>query len=448
MDLAPEDEALRPTLHPLKIFDHARSQKRYVYACAPMVRYSKLAFRQTVHHYNTDLCWTPMILAKEFNRSTIARDSDFTIALPSLASPTGALSTSRQPPTIVQFGANVPAELARAASLVAPYASGVDLNCGCPQSWACAETLGAALMEERELVRDMLVTTRQRLHDDGWAVNLDSPESEAATKASPKGRSVSVKIRVHGDLRKTVDFIETVLGDHGGSSPGRRNVDWLTIHPRTRRTPSSTPISVEKLSLLTDMFGDRVPILVSGDVFTLRHLPYTSHLLAPEPTFTSRAELDRQAEEIDDEQDSKSATPQLRQPSPSLGSATPTTATAGVDLSDAAKKAAALPNIPKLRGLMAARALLANPALFSGHETCPWEAVDVFMSNLARAPLPLKLAVHHLTEMCGPGYGPDKRSLLTRKERSYLCELGNMVDVVDFLDEVRKEHGGIRRLDV
>lgn len=40
-----------------------------------MVRYSKLAFRQTVHHYGVDLCWTPMILAKEFNRNSFARDS-------------------------------------------------------------------------------------------------------------------------------------------------------------------------------------------------------------------------------------------------------------------------------------------------------------------------------------------------------------------------------------
>ena len=34
----------------------------------------QLAFRQTVHYYGTDLCWTPMILAKEFNRSAFARD--------------------------------------------------------------------------------------------------------------------------------------------------------------------------------------------------------------------------------------------------------------------------------------------------------------------------------------------------------------------------------------
>lgn len=79
--------------------------------------------------------------------------------------------------------------------LVAPWAAGVDLNCGCPQGWACAETLGAALMNKRELVRDMVVETRQRLADDGWAVGKDKDMD------SPKGRSVSVKIRVHDDLR-------------------------------------------------------------------------------------------------------------------------------------------------------------------------------------------------------------------------------------------------------
>lgn len=100
-----------------------------------------------------------------------------------------------QPPTIVQFGANVPQELARAASLVAPYVGGVDLNCGCPQSWACAETLGAALMDERALVRDLVLAARARLRDEGWAVGKERDVDDS------KGRSVSVKIRVHKDLR-------------------------------------------------------------------------------------------------------------------------------------------------------------------------------------------------------------------------------------------------------
>ncbi|KAH6853893.1 hypothetical protein B0I37DRAFT_440981 [Chaetomium sp. MPI-CAGE-AT-0009] len=251
-------------IHPLKLFDIAKKEKRLLYTSAPMVRYSKLAFRQTVYAYGTDLCWTPMILAKEFNRNHFARDSDFTIS-----------TNGPQPPTIVQFGANVPQELARASSLVAPFCSGVDLNCGCPQSWACSETLGAALMEKRELVRDMVVETREQLRRDGWGVDKEKDID------NPKGRSVSVKIRVHKDLRKTMDFITTVLGPDQD-----RHIDWLTIHPRTRSTPSSTPINLEALELLTSTFGDRVPILLSGDVFALSTLPFTTPLLTPTPPTT------------------------------------------------------------------------------------------------------------------------------------------------------------------
>ncbi|KAK3905809.1 tRNA-dihydrouridine synthase [Staphylotrichum tortipilum] len=375
-------------VHPLKLFDIAKKEKRLLYTSAPMVRYSKLAFRQTVFEYGTDLCWTPMILAKEFNRNRFARDSDFTI---STAGP--------QAPTIVQFGANVPQELARASSLVAPFCSGVDLNCGCPQSWACAETLGAALMERRELVRDMVVETREQLRRDGWGVGLE------ADIDNPKGRSVSVKIRVHKDLRKTIDFITTVLGPDANT----RNIDFLTIHPRTRSTPSSTPINLDALELLTSTFGTRVPILLSGDVFALHALPFpTTHSA---PTFTT---------------------------------------------TNTKEKSTPLPlTLPHLSGLMSARALLRNPALYAGASSCPWSAVDTFLSRAARAPLPLKLVLHHLSEMCGPALGPDgsggggggegatvdKSALLSKKERAAMMACGNMIDLVDFLDERRREAG-------
>ncbi|KAI1334986.1 dihydrouridine synthase 4-like protein [Xylariaceae sp. FL0016] len=381
------DELLQRRTHPLKIFDAAKSQRRFLFACAPMVRYSKLAFRQTVHHYGTDLCWTPMILAKEFNRNQVARDSDLTMS-----------SNGPEVPTIAQFGSNSPIELSRASSLVAPYVNGFDLNCGCPQSWACAETLGAALMHKRELVRDMVVATRQRLADDGWGVGKEADISHP----EGKGRSVSVKIRVHKDLRETMDFITTVLGDEHN-----RNIDWLTIHPRTRSTPSSTPINLEALELLTSTFGDKLPILVSGDVFTLSSLPYTSHPLDRQPTFTAAAESGPESLQVN---------------------GTSTTKT--------------IPHLPKLAGLMSARSLLTNPALFAGYETCPWEAVDVFMNNISRAPLPLKLGVHHLTEMCGSGFGPDRSALLTKKERIPLAEFTNWIDVVDYMDTIKQKKQG------
>ncbi|KAK4128672.1 dihydrouridine synthase 4-like protein [Parathielavia appendiculata] len=376
-------------IHPLKLFDIAKNEKRFLYASAPMVRYSKLAFRQTVYAYGTDLCWTPMILAKEFNRNRFARDSDFTIS-----------TNGPQPPTIVQFGANVPQELARASSLVAPFSNGVDLNCGCPQSWACAETLGAALMEKRELVRDMVVETREQLRRDGWAVDKEKDIN------NPKGRSVSVKIRVHKDLRKTIDFIATVLG------PERdRHIDWLTIHPRTRSTPSSTPINLEALEILTSTFGTRVPILLSGDVFALNALPFTSPLLTTRPTITTTTTPPRDITSCSSEH------PRHNQPPTSL------------------------PNLPHVSGLMSARAILCNPALYAGHSTCPWSAVEAFLNNAVRCPLPFKLVLHHLSEMCGPGMGADKSALLTKPERAAMMACGNMLDLIDFLDGRR----GVRR---
>lgn len=358
-----------------------------------------------------------MILAKEFNRSEAARAGDLTMSTD---------TNSPQPPTIAQFGSNDPVEFARAASLAAPFVNGVDLNCGCPQSWACAESLGAALMGRREVVRNMVVAARGRLGEvDGWGVGMGRADIE-----SGKGRSVSVKIRVHADLRRTVDFIETVLGDGGGGCvvgegeggeggqrwPGKRNIDFLTIHPRTRSTPSSTPIDLEALTFLTEKFGKRVPIVVSGDVFTLSNLPYTSHLLEPQPTFSSTTTSTSNTNNHTNPNPDPDLNPN---PNPKL-------------------------HPPHLSGLMSARALLANPALFAGHDGCPWEAVDTFMANVARAPLPLKLGIHHLTEMCGPGFGTDKSSrgaLLSKRERVGLVNCRSWVDVIDFLESTRKRKG-------
>lgn len=184
-----------------------------------------------------------------------------------------------------------------------------------------------------------------------------------------------------------MDFITTVLG------PAQdRNIDFLTIHPRTRATPSSAPIDVSALEVLTSTFGKDVPILVSGDVFTLGTLPYTSPVA---PLARSDGEGEQQ-----------------------------------------------LPTLPHLAGLMSARAILANPALYAGHDVCPWEAVDTFLNHAVRCPLPFKLVLHHLGEMCGPGFGPDKSALLSRKERARMMVCLNMVDLIDFMDGKRMEKGG------
>lgn len=68
------------------------------------------------------------------------------------------------------------------------------------------------------------------------------------------------------------------------------------------------------------------------------------------------------------------------------------------------------PHLPKLRGIMSARALLANPALFAGYEACPQEAVELFLNKVVRAPLPLKLVQHHCTSSSPSRCPPFERS--------------------------------------
>lgn len=260
-------------------------------------------------------------------------------------------------------------------------------------------------MDQRALVRDMVTETRERLRQDGWAVGLESDME------NPKGRSVSVKIRVHHDLRyvspldssecidkarKTIDFLDTVIGH-----PQARNVDWVTIHPRTRHTPSTTPIFTEALEILTEKYSSTLPLLLSGDVFDLSTLPLRH----------TKADL---------------STPSIKD--------TPLTPR---------------PSTTHLSGFMSARGLLTNPALFAGYAACPWEAVETLMCKVARAPLPFKLALHHVQEMTGPGMGSEKGALLSKRERGGLNGCGSMVELVDFLDGKMEERmGRVMRRDL
>ena len=94
-------------------------------------------------------------------------------------------------------------------------------------------------------------------------------------------------------------------------------------------------------------------------------------------------------------------------------------------------------------GVMSARGLLENPGLFRGDggEGCAWDVVERLMSEVVRRPVPFKLVVHHLSEMVGSDRG-QKGTLFTKEQRRGLMECASMVELMDFLDEVRE----VRRL--
>ncbi|KNE61745.1 hypothetical protein AMAG_06545 [Allomyces macrogynus ATCC 38327] len=256
----------------------------YITVCAPMVRYSKLAFRHVVRQFGVDVAYTPMILADVFKNSPFARDTEFTTA-------------PDDTPVVLQLAASNAEDFAAAAVMAAPYVDAVDLNCGCPQKWAFKERIGSYLMEHPEKVADMVAMARRRV-----------PELV-----------IAVKIRVHDDAAtRTVEMARRLE---------KMGAGVLAVHGRTRHQKSSEPLNVDAIRLVKE--NVRVPVIANGNVFT-------------------RADAD------------------------ALALAT------GAD------------------GIMAARGLLANPALFAGYDSTPIAAAKAYFDYAVKCGTHAYVIHHHL----------------------------------------------------
>lgn len=97
-------------------------------------------------------------------------------------------------------------------------------------------------MHRRELVASLITAAKSALNDLGY-----------------ENKTVSVKIRVHKDLRETVDFVRTVQ---------EAGVDFITIHGRTRSTRSSEPVNLEAIKLVASHCS--VPTISNGDIFSMK----------------------------------------------------------------------------------------------------------------------------------------------------------------------------------
>nr|POF03785.1 trna-dihydrouridine(20a/20b) synthase [nad(p)+] [Quercus suber] len=265
------------------------------------------------------------MLAHEFIRSAIARDSDFTTSLME-RSPT---TDDKDHALIAQFASSDPEEFARATEMISPWVDGVNLNCGCPQSWAMKEGIGCSLMEDPELVASMVRAAKRRLNG---------------------SQSVSVKIRIHKDLAETARWIEIVEA---------AGVDYITIHARLRNQRSSTPPNYAAILSLKP--GIKIPVFANGDAYSIADV----------------------------------------------------------------RRIAAQTNAD---GVMAARGLLENPAMFAGDDTVPTECVHKFLHHTVRCPMPFPLVLHHVHEMTAR-YGD-----MTKKEKKRLMACQDLIDLIDFVE--------------
>ncbi|KAI8634749.1 FMN-linked oxidoreductase [Xylariaceae sp. FL1651] len=167
------------------------------------------------------LAYTPMFHARLFEETARYRDTHFQATRQPIEAPspdsTNSSSSSTlgaedvpfldgnptlDRPLFVQFCANEPEHLLRAAQMVAPHCDAVDLNLGCPQGIARKGHYGAFLQEDQELVYRLINT----LHK-----NLPIP--------------VTAKIRILDTKEDTLAYAKNVLA--AGAS-------ILTVHGRRR----------------------------------------------------------------------------------------------------------------------------------------------------------------------------------------------------------------------
>lgn len=228
-DIVPNMSGIPPRnpLHnPLTILKNSKTdKKRPVFIAGPMVRYSKLPFRELVRNFNTDIVYTPMILAREFVRNDIARLSDFT---------TNANDRS----VIVQVGCNNVNDLLKFVDMIHPYVDGIGLNCGCPIKEQVREGIGAALMSEPELVSEMVKAVKSKYKDT---------------------IVVETKIRIHADINETIKFVKMVE---------KKGVDFISVHGRTKNTRSSQPADFDAIKTIKENVS--VPVVANGDCFSLK----------------------------------------------------------------------------------------------------------------------------------------------------------------------------------
>lgn len=143
-----------------------------------------------------------MFHARLFHESQKYLDQHFQATRPGSDAPFLDGNPAIDRPFFVQFCANEPQHLLRAAKYVAPYCDAVDLNLGCPQGIAKKGHYGAFLQEDQDLVFRLI----NILHE-----NLDIP--------------VTAKIRLLDTKEASLKYAQNVL---------RAGASILTVHGRRR----------------------------------------------------------------------------------------------------------------------------------------------------------------------------------------------------------------------
>lgn len=135
---------------------------------------------------------------------------------------------------MVQFCANDPQYLIKAAHMVAPYCDAVDINFGCPQRIAKRGNYGAFLMDDWKIVESLVRELSQ---------SLSIP--------------VTCKIRVFPDVEKTVAYARMIEA---------AGCQLLAVHGRLREQKDNTATRADWDKIRAVREALRIPVLGNGNI--------------------------------------------------------------------------------------------------------------------------------------------------------------------------------------
>ncbi|KIX02893.1 uncharacterized protein Z518_08836 [Rhinocladiella mackenziei CBS 650.93] len=220
---------------------------------APMVRSGELPSRLLALKYGADLVWGPETVDRSMigttehtnprtgciewtRRSNNNSDPD----IPARESVIYRIDPNRESTKLIyQIGTSSPDLAVQAASLVAPYVSGIDVNAGCPKPFSTVGGMGAALLRNPDHLCNILMALVTRV-------------------GTPHEIGISVKIRLLETPELTSSLVNKLC---------KTGITGLTIHCRTAPMRPRERAIRDQLRMIGDICRSRgVACLMNGDI--------------------------------------------------------------------------------------------------------------------------------------------------------------------------------------
>eukprot|EP00834_Sanchytrium_tribonematis_P008574 NODE_1054_length_2418_cov_0.962053.p1 type:complete len:328 gc:universal NODE_1054_length_2418_cov_0.962053:454-1437(+) len=199
---------------------------------APMVRFSSLPIRLLAIDYDFDIIYGPEIIAQRIidNERTVRKDGIIEYSKNGNVNfRTSPLESNK---FVFQLGCSKPELAIKAAQTLKQDIKVIDLNCGCPKPFSLKGKMGAALLEDPDLLCDILRALKSEIGQ------------------------VTCKIRVFNDLDQTLELIHKIK---------QTGISALAVHVRTKNCRPHNPAKWDYFKPIKQNMGD-IPLIANGDI--------------------------------------------------------------------------------------------------------------------------------------------------------------------------------------